>query len=192
MNFFAMGDALAQGRAQRLEIDTQRAIEEFNITNDKNNAALLAQQTGAREEQSRREARQLLGAQRAAIAQSGVGFGGSSADIIRQSTMNSELDALNIRYAGDLERMGILNEIEMRKYSVQLLKKKGEQVMRMRVGTALSALFGGQGGAQPGATASARQSSGAMQKDLSKTTHTWAASKTGAYGGYGRFGTGGD
>lgn len=192
MNFFAMGDALAQGRAQRMEIDSQRAIEEFNLTNDRRNAELLAQQTGAREEQSRREARQLLGSQRAAIAQSGVGFGGSSADIIKQSTMNAELDALNIRYAGDLERMGILNEIEMRKYNVQLLKKKGEQVMRMRWGTAASALFGGQGGRQASGNDSARQSSGAYSKDLSKTTHTWASSKTGAYGGYGRFGTGGD
>lgn len=146
MNFFAFGNTLAEGRQQRKEIEAQREIEKFNIENDKQNARLLGQQTSAREEALRRDARKVLGAERAGIAQSGVGFGGSSLDVMRRSTAAAELDALNIRYAGDLERTGILNQIEMREYNNRLLKLRGKQVMRMRWGAALGNLFGGAGG----------------------------------------------
>ena len=148
MNWFAFGDALAQGHRQRVEINEQRAINDFNIRVDEQNARLKAQQTSAAEEAQRRSARQVLGAERAGIAQAGVGFGGSSLDVMRRSTANAELDALNIRYAGDLERYGILNKIEMEKYQGEMLKLAGKQVMRMRWGTALAGLFGGGGGNQ--------------------------------------------
>lgn len=186
MNWFAFGDTLAQGHRQRVEINEQRDIEKFNIRAAEQNAALTAQQTSAREEQQRRESRQLLGTQRAAIAQSGVGFGGSSADIMRQSAASAELDALNIRYAGDLERMGILNEIEMRKYNDKLLQLQGKQVMRMRWGSALGALFGGGGGRQPEAGKALDAKTGAYgQGGDGGTNHSWNKTAAGAYGGFG-------
>lgn len=188
MNYFAAGQALVEGRVQRGEIDMQRKIEQFNISVAEQNARLTGQQTSAREEQQRRESRQLLGTQRAAIAQSNVGFDGSSADIIRQSSANAELDALNIRYAGELERMGFLNEIEMRKYSDQMLKLKGKQVMRMRWGNALGALFGGGAGQQQISKALDRNNNG--PSGGGKVSHTWASGARGAYGGFGRVGTG--
>lgn len=183
--FGAVG-ALVQGRQARNAIDVERDIEKFNIKAAEQNASLTAQQTSQREDQQRRESRMLLGTQRAAIAQSGVGFGGSSADIIRRSTANAELDALNIRYAGDLERMGILNEIEMRKFNDQVLRKQGKQAMRLRWFNAASAFFGDPGVQQR--IGAALGSSGAYGQSGNGTSHNWASGSTGAYGGYGRIG----
>lgn len=190
MNFFAMGAALAEGRLQRNQIDVQRDIEQFNIKNQEQNAALKAQQAGAAEEMQRREGRRLLGSQRAAIAQSGVGFLGSSSDIMRQSAAAAELDALNIRYAGDLERLGILNDIEMRKYNDKVLKQRGKLAMRMRWGNAASALFGGSAGSSWADKTAASSDTGAYGQNWGAFTpnSTWASSSRGVYGGFGASG----
>jgi len=79
------------------------------------NAALMEQQGRIAqaqafrdEETQRRQARQMLGTQAAAIAESGGGMGGTSAKLIEQSAANAELDALNIRYAGILKGKGLM------------------------------------------------------------------------------------
>lgn len=137
--------ALVQGRQQRNQIDVQRDIEQFNIKAQEQNATLTAQQTSAREEQVRRAARRALGSQRAAVAQSGTGMGGSNAALMSQSAGSAELDALNVRYAGTLERLGILNDIEMRKFNDKVLKKQGKQAMRLRWFNAAAAFMGSSG-----------------------------------------------
>lgn len=175
--FGAIGQ-LVKGRQDRNEIDRQRDIEQFNIKVGEQNAALSAQQTSAREEEIRRRARRALGQQRAAIAQSGTGEDGTNAQLAFQSTANAELDALNVRYAGALERMGILNDVTMRKYNDKVLKQQGKQAMRMRWFNAVSSFFGG--GAQQ------QQIGQALAKDNSAGGD---ASFGGAYGqgltGYG-------
>lgn len=180
--------ALVQGRQERNRIDVQRDIEQFNIKVGEQNAALTAQQASVREEQQRRESRQILGTQRAAIAQSGVGFGGSSADIIRQSETSAELDALNIRYAGVLERMGILNDVEMRKFNDKVLRMQGKQAMRLRWFNAAAAFFGAPGVQQQIGEALAKRNSGYGQSG--STYHSWNKTAAGAYGGFGKIGTG--
>jgi hypothetical protein len=74
------------------------------------NARQVGNQTAANEAQVRREARQTLGAQSAAIAESGTGFGGSNALIAAQDAALAELDALNIRYGGRLRMAGYDSE----------------------------------------------------------------------------------
>jgi hypothetical protein len=56
-------------------------------------------ETGAAEQAQRRQSTQALANMQAAQAQSGV-VGGSTADVYRQSAIDAELDALNIRYEG--------------------------------------------------------------------------------------------
>jgi hypothetical protein len=48
----------------------------------------------------RRRARAELGEQAAAIAQAGIGYGGTAALVMEQSELNAEMDALNYRYRG--------------------------------------------------------------------------------------------
>lgn len=185
--FNAVG-ALIQGRQARNEIDVQRDIQQFNNKVTEQNAALAGQQASAREEQQRRESRNILGTQRAAIAQSGVGFGGSSADIIRQSETSAELDALNIRYAGVLERMGLLNELAMGKFNDRVLKKQGKQAMRLRWFNAAAGFFGSQGVQQKIGSALAKNQ--AYGQTNAGTYHSWNKGAAGAYGGFGKIGTG--
>jgi hypothetical protein len=58
----------------------------------------------ADEQAHRRETRQFLGRQAAAVAQSGAAPGGTSEALARQSEVLAELDALNIRYHGQATR----------------------------------------------------------------------------------------
>lgn len=60
-------------------------------------ARTVRNQAARDEEAQRRENRQRLGTLAAAFAQAG---GGGDAGVLRQSAINAELDALNVRYAG--------------------------------------------------------------------------------------------
>lgn len=73
-------------------------------------AKAIQGQTYLDEEAQRREAKMLLGAQAAAMAQSGTGIAGSNELVMRQSAALAELDALNIRYRGLMQAKGLLAE----------------------------------------------------------------------------------
>jgi hypothetical protein len=92
--------------ARQAEIESAR----FSAASLRRKAEISRQGFGQREEQQRRDARILAGKRRAAIAQSGTGFDGSNADVERQSQIFAELDALNIRYQGELENHGLLEQ----------------------------------------------------------------------------------
>lgn len=156
-----MASQLIQGRQEANRLRTEADIEQFNIDNQRLNAQRVASQTSAREEQVRRQARIALGAQRAAIAQSGTGMGGTNAALVAQSTANAELDALNVRYAGELDRLGIENDIIMRTYNKQLLRKGAKNAMRMRWHNAGAALFGAGTVQSPGGNSMPSMSTGA-------------------------------
>lgn len=94
-----------------------KAAAGYNAAMMEQNATVERQQAGAREDAQRRQARQVLGAQRAAFAQSGGGMGGSAADVMGQSAMNAELDALTLRYEGDLRARGMESQAASERYS---------------------------------------------------------------------------
>ncbi len=72
-------------------------------------ADTVDRQTYADEDATRRESRQFLGAQAAAMAEAG-GAGGSNAMLARQSAALAELDALNVRYRGQQAAYGLRKE----------------------------------------------------------------------------------
>lgn len=77
------------------------------------NAKAVGDQTAMREAASRRESAQLLGAQRAAIAESGTGAGGSNGLIAAQDSVLAELDALTERYEGRLKMAELDNQADL-------------------------------------------------------------------------------
>lgn len=78
--------------------------------------AKIAQAQAYEDEQAqRREAKMLLGAQAAAMAQSGTGVEGTNEQVLRQSAALAELDALNIRYRGLSEAHGLLKQARAQK-----------------------------------------------------------------------------
>ena len=98
-----------QGQAAQASADAN--AEAMRMQADAENRA-----AGAREEAHRRETRQFLGTQRAALAQAGVGLNGSTYDVARQSAVNAELDALNIRYEGQLAARGLQGQAAMTQF----------------------------------------------------------------------------
>lgn len=70
-------------------------------------ARTTAEQTAAAEDIQRRQARQFLSNQAAAIAQSGAGFTDTSKKLQQQSAIDAEMDALAIRYQGQLKQSGL-------------------------------------------------------------------------------------
>lgn len=87
----------------------QSAADAANYNADlaQTNAQVAQNQSGAAEDQSRRNARAVLARQRAAAAETGLGFSGSVADVYGDATRDAELDALRIRYRGLTEASGL-------------------------------------------------------------------------------------
>jgi|ERR1700733_864344 len=80
---------------------------------DQYNSKVLANEQGAAVNQAnaaanlqQRAGRQALGRQAAAFGSGNVGYGGSSETALDQSAVNSELDALNIKYKGAMSGYG--------------------------------------------------------------------------------------
>lgn len=105
----AMG-AISEGNAAAAQAKAQGRALEANAQIQRDNARQASREASAAEDSQRRQARQVLGKQRASIAEAGIGFTGSSLDIVNQSTLNAELDALNIRYEGEMRRRGLIND----------------------------------------------------------------------------------
>ncbi|MCE3290296.1 MAG: hypothetical protein K0R83_2308 [Caulobacter sp.] len=91
---------VAGGVADGQATAAQRA---FSAQVARENARTVGDQSAMRQEAMRRQSDQLLGAQRAAIAESGTGAGGSNGLIATQDATLAELDALTERYEGRLK-----------------------------------------------------------------------------------------
>jgi len=122
--------AIQQGMAAQAQGKAAQDAANYNATLRQQQATLELQQSGAREEQARRGSRQVLGQQRAALAQAGVGLGGSALDIMEQSADRAELDALTMRYEGDLRSKGLLAAAEGARYEGRVARAAGENAMK--------------------------------------------------------------
>lgn len=135
--------AIQAGKAQQAEANARAQANQYNAKVKEMNAQIARTQANAREEQQRRKGRQVLGAQRAGIAQAGIGFGGSALDIMEQSADTAELDALNIRYEGELQSTGLLADAEAERYEAGVNRMAGRNAMKAAYIGAGSALIGG-------------------------------------------------
>jgi hypothetical protein len=82
----------------------------------KQNSQQALAESGAAVEAQSRNIQQLMGRQRAAIAQAGGGFGGSAEDVARQSAAEAELDLLNTQYEGQMRSRGLLAEAQQERF----------------------------------------------------------------------------
>lgn len=140
--------AIAQGNAQAAQFDSQAAAARYNANIQRQQAEAAAQQAGMREELQRRQARQVMGRQVAAGAQSGVNITtGTAADVFRQSLYDAEMDALNIRYEGELNRVGLLNQASLSDWEASVAKRNSKTAQRAGYLSAATALVGSAAGA---------------------------------------------
>jgi hypothetical protein len=102
--------AMDSANASASNYNAQAQAAQTNATIARNNAAGAQRAANANEEASRRKSAYALSQQRAAIGQSGVAFEGSPLDVLGTSAANAEMDALNIRYQGQVQANNYLNQ----------------------------------------------------------------------------------
>lgn len=163
---FKSAGKLVSGYSEAAGYEAQANAEGYNARLATQNAETASSQANLREEQMRREARQVQGEQRAAIAEGGTGFGGSNLDIVRQDASLAELDALNARYTGALQRTSYTNEAASHRFAQKSLKKAaGRAKINAWISTGAEMIggtagYGGGGSGGGGGNASAHISQG--------------------------------
>jgi hypothetical protein len=108
--------SIMQGNAQSAQYKAQAQANDYNATVARQNADVALQQANAREEIQRRKFGDLQGTAIAAAAQSGAGMDGSNADVLKQNAIAAELDALTIRYEGQMQARGLMAQSEMEQF----------------------------------------------------------------------------
>ena len=113
------------------------------------NAAMMRQEAdsaraigSARQEAQRRRAREILGQQRAAIGQAGIGWGGSAQDVLEQSATAAELDTLNIGYETELQARGLMSRASITEWE----GKQQRKAANMMAATSLLSSVANYGG----------------------------------------------
>ncbi len=138
------GSSLTQGAAARDNANQQAAFYETQQGISRQNSQIVAQQTSAKEDLQRREARRIIARQRAGLAESGVDSTvGSALDILDQSSVEAELDAMTIRYEGELARRNLQLEGDQAGINAKLASKGGDRAFASGVIGAGSSLLSG-------------------------------------------------
>lgn len=104
--------AQTESEAQARNLERQAQADFFNAEMAAQDAQDVAYAAGLDEDRTRREGRQVLAAQRAAMAQNGVAGTFTSDMLEMQSMYELELDALNVRYGGILQSRGLMAEAQ--------------------------------------------------------------------------------
>lgn len=123
--FIQIGAAIIGAIGSVQQGNAAKSAANYNARVAENNATLARQQAAAQEEQHRRLARRQLGQMRAAYGASGVTMEGSPLDILAQSAKDAELDALNIRYGGELKAQGLESEAVLERYRGESAQRAG-------------------------------------------------------------------
>jgi aminopeptidase N len=122
--------AIQQGRAQAAQLESQARADDYNAAIQAQQADEVARQASQREDLQRKQARALIGKQVAGTAQAGLKMTGSALDLLNQSYKESEEDALAIRYEGELNRQGLMQQSELTKFQAASNREAAKQTKR--------------------------------------------------------------
>lgn len=96
--------SLFSGYSQAANSDANAKIANYNAAQARQASDQALRESSANEDAQRRKSAGEMSRQTAALAESGMGLdSGTAVDLTGQSSLNAELDALNIRYAGQLK-----------------------------------------------------------------------------------------
>mgnify|MGYP003627098978 CR=1 FL=1 len=105
-----MIDALLGYKGNQAAAKAARQTAEFNAQVAENEAVLLQRRKVDEEARMRQGAERTVATQRVATAASGVQMSGSALQAMADSYFNTEMDALNIQYAADIEQTAKASE----------------------------------------------------------------------------------
>lgn len=94
-----------------------RQVGEYNAILAEQERDLLVRQKTQQESNMRKNSNSLAGAQRTAVSASGVQIAGSPLDALADTFFNTELDALNIRFARDIDELNKTSEAALARAS---------------------------------------------------------------------------
>lgn len=135
--------SLSQARSNKKSLEASAEMAEYDAAIALQRAKQITDVYGQREAAVRRGTAISRGTRHAAIAQSGTGFGGSNADVDFQSEVFAELDALNVRYEGQIEAFNLRQHANRERMRANALREGAEGVMPAAyLGTAGSILSG--------------------------------------------------
>ena len=141
--FLNAASSISQGSANYDQMTKNSDALKFNAATYRVNAENILSQAAQNEATQRRRSAVQLGQARAAVAESGIGFEGTGGQLIEQSVMNAEMDALNIRYAGVLAAKGMESQAKMADYQEQVNSDSKKRLLStMPLNVASSALSG--------------------------------------------------
>jgi hypothetical protein len=136
--------ALASGISQSSQQSQQAAILNRNAALSDQQATQVYAQGVEREQEQRAQAGQQLGAQRAAVAQSGFdASSGSMLDVQTQSAQTAELDALQLRYQGILQGQSLEDQATQQRYQASVAKANSKTALATGVLSAAGAALSG-------------------------------------------------
>lgn len=136
--------AISQAGAAQASYKSQAQASAYNAEVNRQRADNATAVANANEEAQRRQARKVIGAQRAGLAESGIDItSGTGLADLSQSSTNAELDAQNIRYGGTLNAKAFRDQATLDTYS-GLVAKQNADAMPMRgfLGAGAAALSG--------------------------------------------------
>jgi len=94
-----------------------RQVGEYNAILAEQERDLLVRQKTQQESNMRKQSNKLVGAQRVATSASGIQMAGSPLDALADTFFNTELDALNIRFARDIDELNKTSEAALARAS---------------------------------------------------------------------------
>lgn len=144
-------------RAQKEQYAAQARANAYNEAVLRERAEQAASAANQREEQLRVSQRLDRGKRLAFIAQSHTGFEGTNLDVERQNDILGELDALNVRYQGQLEAQGLLSQAGLERMyqgtnlqSATTARRLGYVSMAGSALSGASSMYGKSGGVKLG------------------------------------------
>lgn len=105
----AVGAVASVASAVKQQRDAKKA-NRAAAANLEQEAAVERESALRNEEAQRRDANSIQARSRAALAEAGLSNTGSTARLVQQGDVDAELDALNIRYGGQLASRGLLSQ----------------------------------------------------------------------------------
>jgi hypothetical protein len=140
--------AISGANAQSASAQSDANAAEYNAQVNRQRAAMALQQGNAQESQQRRNARSEAGYLRAGLVENGMDLSsGTGADLVYESSLNSEMDALNIRYGAQLNAQGANAAAILDDNSAKAAKNRAKQYKVGGYMGAAGSILTGVGGA---------------------------------------------
>jgi len=134
---------LISGGAEARNQENAAAMADYNAQVSRNQATQALQVSTAEQIAQQRKTRQVMGMQRAATAESGLGFGGTNADLLERTGTLSELDQLNIAYSGAVRSQGFLAQADLDSFNASVARKNASAARTMSLFKAAGSVIGG-------------------------------------------------